>query len=290
MARGAAQTQRKQRAETAPKKKQAPPSWEEQLFFSRLRRHAKWVYVFLAVAFGAGFIFLGIGSGSTGISDILRGNFFGGGGNSTSSQIKDAQKTIAQHPKDMEAYLNLSTLYQQDQKTDTAIATLERATQVDPRNLDVLNRLAGIYRTKAESSLNVAANAQAALAANNATPPGLSPSSQLGQALASDPVSKQLSQQANETFVSMTTAFSKAQDAYRRVATAARGTPQEANAQLQLGSVAIEALRLSGQPTDAQTAANAFKRYLVLEPKGANAAQAKQTLAQLRPFLASNQG
>jgi tetratricopeptide (TPR) repeat protein len=290
MARGAAQARTKQRADTTPKKKQAPPSWEEQLFFSRLRRHAKWVYVFLAVAFAAGFIFLGVGSGSTGISDILRGNFFGGSSSSTSSQITDAQKTVAAHPNDIEAYLNLSSLYQQDQRTDKAIATLETASRRDPKNLDVLNSLAGIYRRKAENALNTAAEAQAALAANNATPPGVSPSSQLGQALASDPVSKALSQKASETFVTMTTAFSRAQDAYKRVATAARGTPQEANAQLQLGSVAIESLRLSGQPTDAETAAAAFRRYLKLEPAGTNAAQARQTLAQLKPYLVGNQG
>jgi cytochrome c-type biogenesis protein CcmH/NrfG len=290
MARGAAQTQRKQRAETTPKKKQAPPSWEDQLFFSRLRRHAKWVYVALAVVFGAGFIFLGIGSGSSGISDTLRNLLTNNGGSSTSSQIKDARKTVAAHPKDMEAYLNLSTLYQQDQNTAAAIATLERAAKVQPRNLDVLNRLAGIYRGQAESALNVAAGAQGALAANNATPPGLSPSSQLGQALASDPVSKALSQKANETFVKMTTAFSKAQAASQRVATAARGTAQEANAQLQLGSVAIESLRLSGSPTDAQTAAAAYQRYLTLEPKGTSAALARQTIAQLRSFLPKSQG
>ena len=247
--------------------------------------------MFLAVAFAGGFIFLGIGSGSTGISDILRGNFFGGGSSSsTSSQIKDAQKAVAAHPNDMEAYLNLSSLYQQNQQIGKAIATLEAANRRDPKDVDALNRLAGIYRTKAEDSLNTAAAAQTALAANNATPPGLNPSSQLGQALASDPVSKELSQKASETFVTMTTAFSKAQDAYKRAATAARGTPQEASAQLQLGSVAIESLRLSGQPTDAQTAATAFQRYLKLEPTGTNAAQARQTLAQLKPYLAANQG
>ena len=290
MARGAAQTQRKQRAETTPKKKQAPPSWEDQLFFSRLRRHSKWVYVFLVLVFGAGFIFLGIGSGSSGISDTLRNLLTHNSGTSTSSQLKDARATVAQHPKDMEAYLNLSTLYQQDQNTAAAVATLERAAKVQPANLDVLNRLAGIYRGQAESALNVAASTQGALAANNATPPGLSPSSQLGQALSSDPVSKELSQKANEAFVKMTTAFSKAQAAYQRVATAARGTAQEANAQLQLASVAVESLRLSGSPTDAQTAVAAFKRYLKLEPHGANAAQARQTIAQLQSFLPTSQG
>jgi tetratricopeptide (TPR) repeat protein len=289
VARGAAQAQRKQQAQTAPKKKQAAPSWEDQLFFSRLRRHAKWVYVFLAVVFALGFVVLGIGSGSTGITDVLRGNFFGGGGNSTSSQIKDQQQKINQNPKNIEAYLNLSTLYQQEQQTPQAIATLEQGAKVEPKNLDVLNRLAGIYRTQAESSLNAAASAQAALSANNSLLPGLDPGSPLGQDLGTDPVSKSLSQNASESFSKMSTAFSKAEAAYQRVATAARGTAQEASSQLQLGSVAVETLRLTGQPTDALRAITAFKRYLQLAPDGANAAQARQTIAQLETFLQRNQ-
>ncbi len=288
MARGAAQAQRKQRPRPRRRRSRRPPSWEDQLFFSRLRRHAKWVYVFLAVVFALGFVVLGIGSGSTGITDVLRGNFFGGG-SSTSSQIKAQQQKIDQNPKNIEGYLNLSTLYQQEQQTPQAIATLEQAATVAPKNLDVLNRLAGIYRTQAESSLNAAASAQAALSANNSLLPGLDPGSQLGQDLGTDPVSKSLSQNANESFSKMSTAFSKAETAYQRVATAARGTAQEASSQLQLGSVAVETLRLTGQPTDALRAITAFKRYLTLAPDGANAAQARQTIAQLETFLQRNQ-
>ena len=55
------------------------------MFFPRLRRQAKWVFVFLALVFAVGFVAFGVGSGSSGISDLLRGNFFGGGGTSTSS-------------------------------------------------------------------------------------------------------------------------------------------------------------------------------------------------------------
>jgi hypothetical protein len=99
MARGAAQAQRKRRPPEEPKrKKKAAPTWEEQLFFSRLRRHAKVMYVLLAVVFAAGFVVLGVGSGSTGIGDILQGKLFGGGGSSTSSQIQDKQKAIARSP------------------------------------------------------------------------------------------------------------------------------------------------------------------------------------------------
>ncbi len=85
MARGAAQAGRKRaQQDVKPKKAKAAPSWEDQLFFSRLRRHAKVVYVLLAVIFAGGFVFLGVGSGSGGIGDLLQGNFFGNGGSSTS--------------------------------------------------------------------------------------------------------------------------------------------------------------------------------------------------------------
>ena len=54
------------------------------MFFPRLRRQAKWVFVFLAFVFAAGFVFFGVGSGSTGLGDLLRGNFNIFGNNSSS--------------------------------------------------------------------------------------------------------------------------------------------------------------------------------------------------------------
>ena len=56
----------------AATRKQRPPEWQEQLFFQRLRVHAKWAFVLLALVFGLGFVFLGIGSGSNGITDALQ--------------------------------------------------------------------------------------------------------------------------------------------------------------------------------------------------------------------------
>ena len=38
-------------AAPARKQKDKTPQWQDELFFSRLRNHAKWAYVFLAVAF-----------------------------------------------------------------------------------------------------------------------------------------------------------------------------------------------------------------------------------------------
>src|SRR5919197_1762665 len=112
MARGAAQAQRK-RAQAQPKAKpkRKQQTWEDQLFFARLRRHTKWMFVLLALVFGVGFVAFGVGSGSTGIGDILRGNVFGGGGNSIDSRIKDDQKKIKANPDNMNAYVDLANLY-----------------------------------------------------------------------------------------------------------------------------------------------------------------------------------
>jgi CDP-diacylglycerol--glycerol-3-phosphate 3-phosphatidyltransferase len=50
-------------AVAARPRRDKPPQWQEQLFFQRLRLHAKWAYVVLAVAFAATFALLGVGSG-----------------------------------------------------------------------------------------------------------------------------------------------------------------------------------------------------------------------------------
>jgi tetratricopeptide (TPR) repeat protein len=292
MARGAAQAQRKRQAQAQPKKKQrAAPSWEEQLFFTRLRRHAKIIYVLLALVFAIGFVAFGVGSGSTGIGDILRGNVFGGG-SSTSSRIKDQQKKVDANPQNIQAYLTLASYYQQDNKASQAVSTLERAAKVQPKNQDVLSAIARINRGQAETAQNTWATAENALAESNLSPPGLEANSTLGQALTSDPLSQQLKTAASDAYFKMTSAFTKAEDSYKRVATAARGTPQEANAQLQLASVAIEAIQtsaLSGGTGDVKTAIEAYKRYLKLEPNGVSAKQAKQTLAQLQALLPKSQ-
>src|SRR5213078_2626200 len=123
MARGAA-TQRKRQGEPQKKKKQrSAPSWEDQLFFSRLRRHAKIIYVLLALVFAVGFVAFGVGSGSTGISGALQDLFNGstGGGSSVNSRIKSDQKKLAQNPGNAALYTDLAALQQQKNESTAAI-------------------------------------------------------------------------------------------------------------------------------------------------------------------------
>ena len=283
MARGAAQAGRKQRPKEPPKKrKRAAPAYEQTMFFPRLRRQAKWVFVFLALVFAVGFVAFGVGSGSSGISDILRGNFFGGGGTSTSSLVKQKQQAIARNPNDISAYLDLAGLYQQDQDETKALATLSKAEQVAPKNFDVLNRIAGIYSGQAELERQAAQNAQIVYFESTVSPPGLDPSSTLGQAISGDPYSDVLKTRANEAYSKMVSAFTKAETAYKKLVTAAAGTSQEANAQLQLAGAA----QISGDTT---TAVDAYTRFLKIAPDSPNALAVRQTLEQLKASLPQSQ-
>ena len=277
MARGAAQARRQRPKEPPKKRKRAVPAYEQTMFFPRLRRQAKWVFVFLALVFAVGFVAFGVGSGSSGISDILRGNFFGGG-TSTSSLAKQKQKAIARNPKDISAYLDLAGIYQQEQDEAKALATLRKAEKVAPRNFDVLNRIAGIYSGQAELKRQAAQDAQVAYFEATVSPPGLDTSSSLGQAISSEPYSDVLKTRANESYSTMVSAFTKAEAAYKKLATAAAGTSQEANAQLQLAGAA----QIAGDTT---TAVNAYTRFLKIAPDSPNALAVRQTLEQLKASL-----
>src|SRR3970282_1228943 len=97
---------------TAGKRKPAV-TLEDTMFFPRLRRHAKWVFLFLAVAFGLGFIGFGVGAGGVGIGDVFRGQ----GGGSGIPSVSDAQKRVNENPKDAKAFRDLATAFQAKAET-----------------------------------------------------------------------------------------------------------------------------------------------------------------------------
>src|SRR5947208_975687 len=139
MARGAAQAKRKAAKAQPGRRRQAaarrPPTIEQTMFFPRLRRQAKWVFLALAFVFAGGFVFFGVGSGSTGLGDLLRGNFniFGSNGGSTnSSAVKSALKKTHAAPaeettalqKDTQLYKRLAKLEPTDVNTQFHYAQL----------------------------------------------------------------------------------------------------------------------------------------------------------------------
>src|SRR5919204_5970383 len=65
---------------------------EAEMFFPKLRRQAKWMFVFLRLVFGLGFVVFGVGSGGgLGLGDILKGV---GRGSSGSDPVKKAREQV----------------------------------------------------------------------------------------------------------------------------------------------------------------------------------------------------
>src|SRR4029450_9721459 len=83
---------------------------EDTMFFPKLRSHAKWVFVLLAVIFMTSFVFLGVGSGSSGLGDLLQGNWSNlfSSNSGTSAQVSKDRDRIEKNPKDYAAYKDLA--------------------------------------------------------------------------------------------------------------------------------------------------------------------------------------
>jgi tetratricopeptide (TPR) repeat protein len=279
MARGAAQARRKsaKKPQTGTRKQAAarrPPSVESTMFFPRLRRQAKWVFVFLAFVFAAGFVFFGVGSGSTGLGDLLRGNFniFGsGGGSTTSAAVKSGLKRTQAHPKDPEAWRALATAYSGDGKLAQANKANERLLKLKPNDTSTLQSVAAFYETRAQSKANEASRLQAQLPVSLGSILGVSQTSQLGQALSNDPTTTQLQQKASAAITAENSALQKDAAMYKRLA---KLQPDDVNTQFHYAQLAD----LTG---DAPSAVKAYQRVVRLAPKDPAAQQARQRIAAL---------
>jgi Flp pilus assembly protein TadD len=272
-------------AAVAAPKKQKPPQWQEELFFQRLRTHAKWAYVGLAVAFVLGFVLLGVGSGSTGLSDVFQNAFnFGSSGTS----IGSLQHKVEKQPKNATAWRDLATAYEQKQRTSDAVNALERYTALRPKDQTALSELASQYTTLSQT---YAADYQAAQDAASAASPGATfapaASTTFGKIFndpngLQDPIGAVISSQAQQK---SQTALASYQGAQRNAETAlkrlAKLAPRDVTVQYQLGQAAQQA-------GDYKGAVAAYSRFLKLSPDDVDAPRVKQLLKQARSLAASS--
>ena len=110
------------------------------MFFPRLRRHAKWMFVFLALVFGLGFVLFGVGAGGVGVGDIFRG----AGGTGVQS-VSDAREKTEERPEDPEAWRDLATALQTDGETERGDRRAETAVALAPKDASALRELAGLH-------------------------------------------------------------------------------------------------------------------------------------------------
>jgi Flp pilus assembly protein TadD len=268
-------------AAVAAPKRPKPPQWQEELFFQRLRTHAKWAYVGLAVAFVLGFVLLGVGSGSTGISDVLGNMFSSSGGGGTS--ISKLQKKVDQSPKNAKAWRDLATALEQKQRTQDAVNALERYTALKPKDQNALAELASQYGTLATNYATDYQNAQAE--ASQFASPGavFAPASTtpFGKAFADptalqDPIASAVqslaSTKQSTAYSNFQTAQQNAEGVYKKLVAL---NPSDATTQIQLGQAAQSA-------NDSKTAIAAYSAFLKLAPTDPLAPQVKQALKQLK--------
>lgn len=283
MARGAVKQRAKQPKAAAPRRRQKQPkTWEEQLFFSRLRNHAKWMFVFLALVFGVGFVAFGVGTGSNGLSDVLKNNFLFGG-SSSSGDVGKARDRVKKHRNDAAAYLALSRALQAANKRDEAIVPMERYTRMRPKDADALRELASLYLTKGQLFQNQGQAAQAEAQASSAgtlfSPPA---STKLGQALSQDPIDSAVSSLTNAkvstAITGMQAAYGQAVATYKRLAAV---NPKDSSAQFELAQTAE-------QTGDIATAIAAYKRFLVLAPQDPTAPAVRARIKQLQASQAKS--
>ncbi len=284
MARAAAK--RKPIAKPAPRRRHSGSGagLEHTLFFSRLRRNAKWVFMALALVFAGGFVFFGVGSGSTGIGDLLRGNFgiFGSSHSSSSTpSIDAARKKVAQNPKGAAAHLQLARALEIARHDDEAIAELEAYTTLKPKDADALRELSGLYLQRAQVR---SAEAQAAaLDAQSAQPLAFGPASnsKIGQALGvnTDPITQAVVTAANTRYNDAVFAL---QDTFRQIENIDKRIvavePTDSPSVLTLAQDAQRA-------RDVTTAIAAYKRFIKLAPDDPSALLAKQQIKQLSSQL-----
>jgi len=230
------------------------------------------MFLFLAVAFGLGFVGFGVGAGGIGIGDVFRGT----AGNAGVPSISEAEKRVSENPRDAQAFRDLATAHQAEGNTANAIEALESFVALRPRNTDALRELAGLYLAQSTEARQRAqeANLRAAYLAPGASIAGVI---QLGgRPLDADPISTALSSQLSEDIsVALSEAqqaSAKAVDMYRRMTLA---TPNDPNVQLELAQAAQDA-------GDVATAISAYEAFLKLAPDDPTAVEVKRIVKQLR--------
>ena len=243
------------------------------MFFSRLRRRAKWVFLALAIIFAGSFVFLGVGAGGSGIGDYLS-DLFGGAGGDTPS-VSEARAKVEANPNDLAARRELATALQADGQIAAAIPHLERYTQGREDDVDALITLAALYGTRAQEQQVELQEAQISASGSGFATEISDPSSPLTEGF-TGPIT-QLQQEdtatrVNELILEATSTYAKQADAWERLTEL---QPEEASHYLQLG----QARYFAGATDEAITA---WEEFLELAPDDPNAPLIRRQLRALK--------
>jgi tetratricopeptide (TPR) repeat protein len=266
-----ARTQAQRRKTSRSRARRSSSSVEDLMFFPKLRRKAKWVFLFLAIAFGVGFVAFGVGTGvgGTSIGDVLRDIFSSSSGGQDLDSLKEDS---AKNPKDPSAQIAYANALQAAGQTAAAIAVLQRYTTANPKDADALRQLAALWGAQATKARNEAQAASVVAAQATAGQIQAPTDSPFLQQVQGNKIAEVISTDANNR---ASAANIRAQNAYREAANVYQDltllTPDDPNVFLQLGVASQSA-------NDLDAAIAAFKQVLALAPDDASAPLVKQQL------------
>jgi tetratricopeptide (TPR) repeat protein len=271
------QAQRRRRAAAAPARKSAR-SAEDLMFFPKLRRRAKWVFAFLALAFGIGFVAFGVGTGVSGSSlgDVLRDII---GQQSAGEDVEEAQERALANPQDAEAQLAWANALQQDGRIRDAITALERYTALREGDTDALRQLANLWGSVASRARQEAETARVEATEASGAQSFAQPDSPFLQDAEQNKIAQTLAAEANARAAAAEAeqqqAAGQQQEVYERLTTL---LPEDPTLQLSLGLAAQEA-------RDYQAAIDAYREFLALAPNDPSADQVKAQIKLLEQVL-----
>ena len=118
------------------------------MFFPRLRRQAKWMFVFLAVIFGLGYVIFNVGGSipGTGLGDVLQGL---AQQSNTGPSVGESEDKIKDEPNNPQGYRDLATALQREGRSTEAIEPLERYVQMRTTDREALRELGALQMAQA---------------------------------------------------------------------------------------------------------------------------------------------
>lgn len=264
-----------------PRKQKQEKTLEDELFFSRLRGHAKWAFALLAVVFAGSFVFLGVGSGNAGLGDVFSNVFSGG----SAPSIDELQEKVREHPRDTQALTDLTQALQRDGRTQEAVAAYRTYLSSHPKDEDVLAALALVLQSEAAAAYN-----EVTLAARDLSlaEPGAQfrpGAGALGEALGSftDPLGQARSTEATTRYQAALARFQTANgdalDVYKKLATL---SPEDSSALIRWAQAAESA----GQPAQALKVYRTFIKRFPTDPL---VVDARQKIKDLKKQVAQQQ-
>jgi tetratricopeptide (TPR) repeat protein len=266
-----------------PAARPAPRSYEDTMFFPKLRQRAKWMFVFLALVFGLGYVIFNVGGTipGVGLGDVLQNIGQEAGGPSEG----DARDAIKDNPNDPKGYYDLAQALQRNGKNDEAVTPLERYVQLRPKDRSALGQLAGIYLTQARTAQEETNRIQfqfTQLTGSDVFQPGQT--SQFGQSFGQGQITKieadKLNQELSNTYVEAQQAYQNAVKAYNKLV-AAIPDAEEADQP----SIFLQLAFAAQSANNLKAAIKAYKRYLAIAPDSPNAKAVKDQIKQLQDAL-----